>query len=417
VTTPPPRRYLDHPATSWPKPAPVIESVMQAIRDVGAAAGRGTFSDARRADAIRAAARTAAARLIGAVDPDRVALPAGATLGLNMAIHGIVEPGWHVIATAADHNATLRPLHWLERQGTISLTVVPCDELGIVEPADIAAAWRPDTRLVVFSHASNVTGALQDAEAIVGMARDRGAITILDAAQTAGIVAVPSGESAPDVVVAPAHKWIQGPEGIAILFVRAGIEPRPLVQGGTGSGSDAVAMPEKFGDRMEAGTPDLGALAGLAAAIGWGERHGIAPLAAHGRALAASCRAGLAALPGVHVLGTIQRTAPPIVSFTVDGYDPAVVAVLLEQAAGVQARAGFHCAALVHRHLGTASGGTVRVGFGPFNTPDDASAVVTAIAAITGSATLGGPDGPAGAFPASSPPSTPIDWQVPPWQA
>ncbi len=416
MTSPLPRRYLDHPATSWPKPAPVIEAVLHAIRDVGAAAGRGTSSDARRADAIRTAARGAAARLVGDVDPERVALPAGATLALNMAIHGIVTPGWHVIATAADHNATLRPLHWLERQGTISLTVVPCDGDGRVDPADVADAWRPDTRLFVFSHASNVTGTLQDAETLVAMARKRDAITILDAAQTAGIVPIPAGSNAADVVVAPAHKWLQGPEGIAILAVRAGIEPRPLIQGGTGSGSDALAMPERFVDRMEAGTPDLGALAGLAAAIGWGERHGQASLASHGHSLAAGCKAGLGQLPGVRVLGTRERGGPPIVAFTVEGYDPAVVAVLLEQVSGVQARAGFHCAALIHGHLGTAKGGTVRVGFGPFNTPGDAEAVVAAIAAITGGLS-GNSDRVFGAVSSSFPSPPLIHWQVPPWQA
>jgi len=399
-----PRRYLDHPATSWPKPTPVIEAVVHALRDVGAAAGRGTSRASREADGIRAAARTAAARIVGAVDPQRVALPGGATLALNMAIHGFVEPGWNVIATAADHNATLRPLHWLEQRGVISLTIVPCDAAGWVDPRDVAAAWRPDTRMLVFSHASNVTGTLQDAETLSGLARDRGAISILDAAQTAGIVPLGEQSGSVDVIVAPVHKWLQGPEGIAILSVRAGLEPRPLVQGGTGSGSDTLAMPEQFVGRMEAGTPDLGALAGLAASVAWMEAHDQGAIATHGRALAAACRAGLGAIPGVRTFGAAQREGPPIVAFAVEGYDSSEVAVLLEQVAGVQARAGFHCAALIHRQLGTAIGGVVRVGFGPFNTTDDARSVVAAILAITGHA-------PANCIPPPNPP------QVPSWQA
>jgi selenocysteine lyase/cysteine desulfurase len=399
-----PRRYLDHPATSWPKPTPVIEAVVHALRDVGAAAGRGTSRASREADGIRAAARTAAARIVGAVDPQRVALPGGATLALNMAIHGFVEPGWNVIATAADHNATLRPLHWLEQRGVISLTVVPCDASGRVDPRDVAAAWRPDTRMLVFSHASNVTGTLQDAGALSGLARDRGAISILDAAQTAGVVPLGEPSGAADVIVAPVHKWLQGPEGIAILAVRAGLEPRPLVQGGTGSGSDTLAMPEHFVGRMEAGTPDLGALAGLAASVAWMEAHGRGAIAAHGRALADICRAGLASIPDVRTFGAGQAEGPPIVAFTVEGYDSSEVAVLLEQVAGVQARAGFHCAALIHRHLGTAAGGVVRVGFGPFSTPGDAQSVVAAIRVFTGHA-------PADCIP---PPDSP---QVPSWQA
>ncbi len=400
----PPRRYLDHPATSWPKPGPVIDAVLHALRDVGAAAGRGIHADARRADALRAGARAAAARIVGADDPQRVALVSGATLGLNVAIHGLVEPGWHVLATAADHNATLRPLQWLADRGMIEFDVVPCDASGRVDPDDVAGAWRPATRMLVFSHASNVTGSLQDAATLARLARERGGLSLLDASQTAGIVPLPAGEAAADVVVAAGHKWLQGPEGGAILFARQGVEPRALVQGGTGTASDDLRMPERFVERLEAGTPDLAALAGLAAAIAWVEQQGIAALAAHGHRLAAACRAGLAALPGVRLLGGGDAKGPPIVGFTVESYDPADVAALLEQIAGVQARAGLHCAALIHRHLGTSGAGSVRLGFGPFNTADDVRAVVAAVASI-----LGHPDSDF-SDPFPSPP------QVPPWQ-
>ena len=400
----PPRRYLDHPATSWPKPAPVIDGVLHALRDVGAAAGRGTHAAARHADAIRAGARAAAARIVGADDPQRVALVSGATLGLNVAIHGLVEPGWHVLATAADHNATLRPLQWLADRGVIEFEVVPCDAAGQVDPEDVARAWRPATRMLVFSHASNVTGTLQDAVSLTRVARERGGLTLLDASQTAGIVPLPRGASGPDVVVAAGHKWLQGPEGGAVLFARDGVEPRALVQGGTGSASDDLRMPQRLVERLEAGTPDLAALAGLSAGIAWVERQGIGALAAHGAVLASACRQALATLPGVRIVGVNAVKGPPIVGFTVEGYDPADVAALLEQIAGVQARAGLHCAALVHRHLGTTGGGSVRVGFGPFNTPDDVRAVVGAVAAI-----LGRPDG-------DVPDPLPFPTQVPPWQ-
>lgn len=396
--TAPPRRYLDHPATSWPKPEPVVAAMLHAVRDLGGAAGRGTHGAARAADDVRSRARRAAARLVGEADPGRVALVSGATLGLNMAIQGLLRPGWHVIATAADHNATLRPLRRLADRGVVELTVVPCDGDGRVDPAAIEGAWRAATRAVVFSHASNVTGTLQDAEAIAGLARRRGAITILDAAQTAGIVPLDVGA---DVVVAPAHKWLQGPQGLALLAVREGLEPEAIIQGGTGTESGSLAMPDAFAGRMEAGTPDLGALAGFVAAEEWRRAEGAAAIASHGRGLAAACRAGLDALDGVRTIG--GGDGPPIVAFTVEGYDPAEVAVLLEQAVGVEARAGLHCAALVHARLGTAPGGTVRVGFGPFNTPADVTALVEAVAEIRG----------------VSPPNPTLDDahpEVPPWQ-
>jgi len=376
-----PRRYLDHPATSWPKPAPVIEAVVHALRDVGAAAGRGTSRASREADGIRAAARSAAARIVGAVDPQRVALPGGATLALNMAIHGFVEPGWNVIATAADHNATLRPLHALRHRGIIELTIVPVDGMGRVDPDEIAAAWRPATVFVAVSHASNVTGVGQDVGAIAAVAHDRGGLLLLDAAQTLGLVPFVAAGCGADIVAAPAHKWLCGVGGTAILWARPGIDVDPLVQGGTGSRSDSLEMPEAFADRLEPGTPDVPALAALTAAVDWLEAQTIAAVGDRCRRLAVACAVRLAAFDGVRVIAAPE--AAPIVSFTVEGYDPAEVATLLEQVAGVQVRSGHHCAACVHEHLGTTRGGTVRASFGPFNTEDDVDAIVGAVETIT----------------------------------
>jgi len=374
-----PRRYLDNAATSWPKPPEVFAAWRRAAEDVGATAGRGAYSAAVEAEAIRSRARAAAARLLGGVDPARVALPAGCTLALNMALHGLVRPGDHVIATAADHNAALRPLHWLASRGMIDLTIVPCDGLGRVDPAAIASAWRPATRLVTVSHASNVTGVVQDAGAIGAIAHARGGLLVLDAAQTFGLLPCDVAASGADVVAAPAHKWLLGTSGAGILWVREGLEPEPLVQGGTGSLSDSLDMPAAFTARMEAGTPDVPALAALAAAAEWLEARGIEAAAATPTRLAATCAARLAEIRGVRVFAV---GGAPIVSFTVEDYDPAEVAALLEQLAGVQVRSGFHCAACVHKHLGTARGGTVRASFGLFSTDADVAAVVTAVETI-----------------------------------
>jgi selenocysteine lyase/cysteine desulfurase len=384
TAVPPPRRYLDNAATTWPKPEQVWTAWEQAARHLGATAGRAAYGEAVEAEAIRSRARSAAARLLGGVDPRRVALPAGGTLALNMAIHGFARTGDHVIATAADHNATLRPLHELARRKVIDLTIVPCDATGRVDPADIAAAWRPATRLVVCSHASNVTGVVQDARSIAAVAHGRGAVFLLDAAQTLGQLPFDAAASGADIVAAPSHKWLLGPAGAGILWVRPGIELEPLIQGGTGTASDSLDMPEAFGDRMEAGTPDVPALAGLHAAVDWLEARGIAAVGGTCRRLADSCAAGLRGIGGVRVFGGTEAGAP-IVSFTVEGYDPVEIAALLEQMAGVQARAGYHCAACVHDHIGTRAAGTVRVSFGPFNTADDVDAVVRSVGRLAGS--------------------------------
>jgi cysteine desulfurase / selenocysteine lyase len=381
------RRYLDNAATSWPKPPEVFAAWEQAGRVIGAAAGRATYREAVEADAIRSRCRAAVARLLGDVDPQRVAFPAGATLGLNMAIHGLLSHGDHVIATAADHNATLRPLAWLADRGVIELSIVPCDGAGRVDPDAVVRAWRPATRLVTCSHVSNVTGAAQDVGALGRIAHERDGLFLLDAAQSLGQIACTASGCDADLIVAPSHKWLLGPAGAGILWARSGIDLDPLVQGGTGSASDSVAMPDRFTDRMEAGTPDLPALAGLLAATEWLAAESIATVGQRCRGLADDAAERLGDIDGVRVIGPRAPQAPAgggaaavgIVSFTVEGYDPAEVAVLLEQLAGVQVRSGFHCAACIHAHLGTSAGGTVRASFGPFNSGDDVDAIVAAV--------------------------------------
>lgn len=379
----PPRRYLDHAATSWPKPEPVWQAWEQAARVNGTAAGRGGYREAVAASQTLARTRAKIADLLG-FPVDRIALPTSATLGLNQAIQGLTRPGCHVIATAADHNATLRPLAHLARRGQIDLTIVPCDGRGWVDPEEITAAWRPTTRLVTFSQASNVTGVLQDAAAIAAIARERGGLSLLDAAQTLGQIPVGDGISAADVIVAPAHKWLQGMHGVAILAARDGVECEPLILGGTGSASESLDLPTGFAEQFEAGTPDLPAVAAVEAAAGWLAAEGPATVAGYCRALAQACREQVAAIDGVRVIGGAAADAagPPLFSITAAAYEPAELASLLEQLAGVQVRSGFHCAARIHDHLGTATGGTVRIAFGPFNTSADVDAVVSTTAAV-----------------------------------
>jgi cysteine desulfurase/selenocysteine lyase len=369
------RRYCDNAATTWPKPEAVWEAWSAAARDCGASAGRGGYRSALAAGRLREAARGAAARLLG-TSPGRVALVPSATIGLNMAIQGLVEPGDHLIVTAADHNATLRPVHALERAGRIGCSVVPCDATGQVAVAAILEAVRPSTRWIVLAHASNVTGAVQDVRGLAeGLAdrKPRRPRIILDAAQTAGVLPLDVGSLGADVVVAPAHKWILGMAGVAAVWAADGVEPRSVLQGGTGTASEALDMPEAFVQRLEPGTPDTPALAAMSAAVDWLERAGVERVASGCRVLAAACVDGLREIEGVRVFNAAG--GPPIVAFTVEGYHPAEVAGVLEQAAAVEVRSGLHCAGLVHGHLG-APDGTVRASFGPFNTPDDAREIV-----------------------------------------
>ena len=375
-----PRRYLDNAATTWPKPEVVWRAWEQAARENGVAVGRGAYHEALTAGNLVHQLRQEVAALLG-VSPQRICLPVSATFGLNQAIHGVVTTGTHVIATAADHNATLRPLHYLQEKGRIQLSVVPCDGRGWVDPDDIVRAWQANTSLVTLSHASNVTGVTQEVESIVKVAREREALSLLDASQSIGHVAVSQYESIADIIVSPGHKWLMGMHGIAVLYARQGIHFDPLIQGGTGSTSESLEMPVEMQDQVEVGTIDFPAAAALLAGCRWLKEERLQSVAAASKRYAQECYDALSDIRGVRVITpdpTSGVLGPPIISMVCDGYSPVEIAALFEQIAGVQVRSGYHCAARIHEFLGTTQGGTVRISFGPFSGIGDVEAVVSA---------------------------------------
>ncbi len=376
----PPRRYLDNAATTWPKPEVVWRAWEQAARENGVAVGRGAYQEALTAGDLVHQLRQEVSALLSVL-PERICLPVSATFGLNQAIHGVVTSGVHVIATAADHNATLRPLHYLQEKGRIQLTVVPCDERGWVDPDDVVKAWQANTRLVTFSHASNVTGVIQEFEALVEVARERGAISLVDASQSLGHVALSQYESMADIVVSPGHKWLMGMHGVAILYAREGIHFDPLIQGGTGSTSESLTMPVGMQDQVEVGTLDFPAVAALLAGCRWLKEEGLESVAAACKEYVQACHDGLHDIPGVRLISPDRSSGalgPPIISMVCESYSPTEVAALFEQIAGVQVRSGYHCAARIHEFLGTTKGGTVRIAFGPFSGIEDVDAVLSA---------------------------------------
>ncbi|MDA7937546.1 aminotransferase class V-fold PLP-dependent enzyme [Pirellulales bacterium] len=380
----PQRRYLDNAATTWPKPEAVWKVWEQAARENGVTIGRGVYREAIAAENIVRQLRQDVATLM-CVSPERICLPFSATFGLNQAIHGVLKCGDHVIATAADHNATLRPLRHLEKKGQIHLTIVPCDIRGWVDPDEVVRAWQANTRLVALSHASNVTGVVQDVKTIVNMTREREAISLLDASQSLGQVPFSRDLPTADIVVSPGHKWLLGMHGTAVLYVRQGICFEPLIQGGTGLKSDSLDMPVETRDLIEVGTLDLPAVAALGAGCNWLHEKGVESVALACRELAQACYDGLRDIQGVRLITTDPSEGsigPPIISMVCDGYSPPEVAVMLEQIAGVQVRSGYHCAACIHEFLGTTQGGTVRVSFGPFSDISDVDAVVSAMKKI-----------------------------------
>jgi cysteine desulfurase family protein len=383
------RIYLDNAATSWPKPEAVYAAVDQYQREVGAAAGRGAYQHAIEAQRTVDAARRGCATLLGVTDPLRIVFAANGTDALNLAIHGLLRSGDRVVTTVCEHNSVLRPLAEAQRSLGINLTVVGCDEHGRVDLDELRRALRPKTRLLAITHASNVTGAVQPVVEAAAAAHAVGALVLVDAAQTAGHVPTNVDELGADLLACSGHKGLLGPLGTGALYVREGIESdlTPVRQGGTGIDSQADRQPDTLPWRYEAGNLNVAALAGLAAATMFCLERSIGALAAHESALIAQLREGLSSIEGVRVYGPprLEHRAP-VVSFSVEGYDPQEFAAALDASAGVQCRAGLHCAPRMHAALGSDKiGGLVRMSVGWSTTEQEVETALRAVAAIAGS--------------------------------
>lgn len=381
------RIYLDNAATSWPKPEAVYVAVDRYLRDVGAAAGRGVYTEATEAARLVDSARRCVARLIGAAEAASVVFTANGSDALNLAIHGLLGPGDHAICTDAEHNSVLRPMRACQDANGVDITHIPCSPEGLVDAEDIRRALRPNTRLVAMLHASNVTGGIQPAAEVGSICREHGALFLLDAAQSVGHVPISVEELRVDLLAAPGHKGLLGPLGTGLLYIRPGVEThlRPLKQGGTGSDSESDLQPAKLPDKYESGNLNVAGIAGLAAGIEWLAQQGLTAVREHELALTRQLRDGLNEIAGVTIYGPSDVSGGVgVVSVTVEGYDPQEVAALLDAAFHVQVRAGLHCAPRIHQAMGTFDrGGTVRFSVGPFTTADDVATAVRAVRECT----------------------------------
>jgi cysteine desulfurase family protein len=381
------RIYLDNAATSWPKPEPVYAAVDRYQRDIGAAAGRGAYRDAIEAQRVVDDARRRCANLLSVSDPSRIVFGSNGTDALNLALHGLLRPGDHVITTVCEHNSVLRPLAELSRTRGVEVTHVGCDAQGYVDPQEIKRAINSSTRLIAVAHASNVTGALQPIREIVSLSEQ--ALTLIDAAQSAGHAPLDMNEVQADLVATSGHKGLLGPLGTGLLYIRPGVEQwlLPTRQGGTGLNSTEDSQPNELPHRYEAGNLNTPALAGLAAALGFLQDRTVAAIAGHEAALVGRLIDGLQSISAVRMFGPPPgEPRAPVVSFSVEGYDPQEFAAALDSAAGVQCRAGLHCAPRMHEALGTIKlGGLVRMSVGWSTTSDEIDQALEAVAAIAGS--------------------------------
>lgn len=374
--------YFDNAATTWPKPPGVAEAMLHYLRHVGANPGRSGHRLAVEAARIVYAAREAVAELFHAPDPLRVVFGANATEALNLAMIGLLRAGDHVITSSMEHNSVMRPLRWLERQG-VGVTVVSCSPEGVLDPAMVEAAIRPETRMIVLNHASNVVGTILPVGEVGSIARRHGLLLLVDAAQTAGAVPLDMEAEAIDLLAFTGHKSLYGPMGTGGLVVGERVDPmqlEPLKRGGTGSRSEREEQPDFLPDVCESGTLNAVGLAGLEAGIRWVVQRGVDRIRADEIELTQQLIDGLRAIPGVTVYGRLDATRQTAtVSFNVAGIEPSEVGLRLDEEYGVLARVGLHCAPAAHKTLGTFPAGTVRFGLAALNTAEEARAAVDAV--------------------------------------
>lgn len=378
--------YLDNAATSFPKPPAVAQAVYRYLTEVGASINRGVYASAQDAGLVTLALREGLCRLFGHSDPTHCILTPGNTWGLNMVLRGWLRPGDHCLVSAMEHNAVMRPLHDLAARG-VTFNRIPCDSAGRLDPADIVPLLRPNTRLLVMAHGSNVSGAVQDVWAVGRICREYGVPFVLDAAQTAGHWPIDFEGMGLSALSVPGHKGLMGPSGIGALLVSPGFAKglTPLVTGGTGSASDLEVQPDYMPDRFESGTHNLPGIYGLQASVEFLLDTGVETLQRHEAELTGRFLAGVKDLPGVRVagpLGTADRCGA--ISLDFQTIDNAEAAFRLERDYGILTRCGLHCAPNAHKTLGTFPQGTVRFSPGSFTTPEEIDAAVAAVKALAG---------------------------------
>ncbi len=373
--------YLDNAATTRTKPPAVAQAVLEALSSYGNC-GRGGHEGALSAARTIYETREKVAALLGCPRADHVCFTPNSTQALNIAIGGLLGPEDHVISTDLEHNSVLRPLYRLRDQG-MAVDFVPAGGNGRLDYEAFGALLRPETKAVVCTHASNLTGNVIDIEWVGRFAREHGLLFILDASQTAGVLPIDMEALGIDVVCFTGHKSLMGPQGTGGLCVREGLEVRPFAVGGTGVQSYSEAQPAEYPTRLEAGTLNSHGLAGLRAALEFLEETGIDAIHAHEDRLARRFYGAVRDLPGVRVYGNFDAAVrAPVVTLNIGDWDSAQVADELAERFGIATRPGAHCAPRLHRCLGTADQGAVRFSWSYFNTEAETDAAAEAVAVL-----------------------------------
>jgi len=370
--------YMDNAATTLHKPPQVAKAIVQALNSIGNA-GRGATEASLGASRVIYDTREKLCRLFGGESPNRIVFTANSTESLNIAIKGILNPGDHVITTVLEHNSVLRPLYECRERG-IELTILGCDGKGNISCENIESAVKENTRAIVCTHGSNLTGNMIDISAVGAIAEKHHVLFVVDASQTAGVFPVDVQKMKIDILCFTGHKSLRGPQGTGGMYVRTGVEVRPLLSGGSGVDTYNIHHPKEMPTALEAGTLNGHGIAGLNAALSYLEEIGMDSVRAQELSLMRMFYEGICGIPGVKVYGDFEtRQRCPIVSFNIGDYDSSEVSDELFSVYGIATRPGAHCAPLMHKALGTKDQGAVRFSFSHYNTEEEVQTAIEAV--------------------------------------
>lgn len=375
--------YLDHAATSWPKPESVSKRMLEILNGPAANSGRGNYRMAINAGRSVLQTRTHLAQLFQIDNPNDIAFTSNTTEALNLAIKGCLREGDHVVATMVEHNSVRRPLEFLKRIKGIRVDYIPVTAQGELDLKELERLVTPLTRLVVCAHSSNLLGNILPIEEISSIAHAKGVSVLVDAAQTAGCYPVNVNKMGVDMLAFPGHKSLLGPQGTGGLYIHPQLELEPLLHGGTGSQSEALEMPKVRPDQYEAGTLNTVGIAGLGAGVQLVLEQGVENIHQYEWQLTQKLMQGLLEIKGMRCLGPeLGKPRTGLVAFTLEGHDASEIAFRLDRHFNISVRAGYHCTPLGHMSAGTTTGGAVRASVGYLTTEQEIEALISAMKQI-----------------------------------
>jgi cysteine desulfurase / selenocysteine lyase len=380
--------YFDNAATSFPKPKCVTEAVIRYMTQIGANPGRSGHKMSIEAGQIVYKTRKSIATLFGLRNPMHVIFTSNATEALNMAIKGVLKKGDHAVTSSMEHNSTIRPLREMEKEGTISLSIIQADKTGILDPENIRKEIKTKTKAIIINHASNVIGCIQPIREIGKICRENGIIFIVDCAQSAGVVSIDIDRDNIDILAFAGHKGLYGPTGTGGMIITDGFDfkrIKPLKYGGTGSLSDKIEQPDFLPDRFESGTLNVAGLSGLLAGSEYiqqreGGIEGILELKTELQNY--FIQKAETSIKDFYCYSSSQLPSTGVIAFKINKFSISKTAQILSDEYGIMSRQGLHCSPLAHQTIGTFPEGTLRFGFSIFNKKEEIDFAVQALKSI-----------------------------------